>query len=571
MRQNNIIRTSSMESSKSTRLSTLKPDQIRIITIGGVEEIGKNMTAVEYNNEILLIDAGVQHNTAQMPGVDYIIPNTKYLEENKDRIVGIVLTNSRLEHMGSLLYFLDKLNNPKIYAKHYTNIMLDKIFNKNRRELYCELINIETDCTMNIGNFNIQFWGVNTPLIDSLNVSINTKYGNIVYVQDASQTNASEITIAKDNNLLLLSYSANSEAPDWTVTPSIIKHKISAIFDKHPKNRLIFSSFSSSPYHILCILEECKKRNKKIIVESLPIRMMIDVLTEAGLNTIYKDCYISEIDADKYSDEDIVIFITGPEGDEFNYLKRLVNGAHKFLFIKHRDIIVFSAHTLTYNQRAIQNLKDSLSRAGAKVLHFKNNDFGIENYGNAENLKLLHSTLNPRFFIPIGGTPYMLKVHSDIERKIGTPENHIIIPENGLSIEINNDGSRISNTREKIENESWVVDGIKIGKVQNIVIRDRSILSEQGIFLIIILIDIRSNRLKKMPDIVSRGFVYLKESQDLLYEAKILTKNKVEDYLNNNQDMDIDTLKSDLQHLLSKFLLQKTAKEPVIMPIFIRI
>ena len=570
MRQNNIIRETNTSSNRG-RLSNLKSGDIRIIPISGTEEIGKNMTAIEYNNEILLIDAGVQHNTAQMPGVDYLIPNTKYIEENKERIKGIILTNSRLEHIGSLLYFLDKLNSPKIYARHYTNIMLDKIFNRNRVSLNSELINIEKEETVKISNFSVQFWSINTPFLDSLNITIHTEHGAVSIISDNSQTTANEITINKENNLLLMAYSANSELPEFTPTPSIIKSKISAVFDKYSKNRLFISSFASSPYHILCILEECKNRNKKIIVESLPVRMVLEVLAETGHNTNYKDCYISEIDVNKYRDEDLVIFITGPEGDEFNYLKRLVNGAHKFLFIKNKDVVFFTAHTLTYNQRAIQNLKNSLSRSGAKVIHYKNNDFGIENYGNSENLKLLHNTLNPRFFIPIGGTPYMLKVHSDIERKMGTPENHIMIPENGLCIEINNDGSRISNTRDKIDTESWVVDGIKIGKVQNIVIRDRSILSEQGIFLVIILIDMRSNMLKKMPDIVSRGFVYLKESQDLLYEAKIITKNKIEDYLSRGNEFDIDEVKSDLQHSLSKFLLQKTAKEPVIMPIFIRV
>ena len=552
------------------KISTLKEGDIRIIPLGGTEEVGKNMIAIEYKDKILLIDAGVQHNTSLMPGVDYIIPNTKYIEDNKSSIIGIILTNSRLEHIGALQYFIERLDNTKIYARHYTNVIFDKILNRYKRNITTDFINIEKDQTINIEGLDVTFWNINNLFIDSMNISIKTEYGNIEYISDNNQMSERNID-KKENTLLLMTYSSNSELSDITPTAGMIKNKISNIFDKYDKQRIIISSFSSSPYHILCILEECKKRNKKIIVESLPIRLCLEALTETGHNNYYKDCFISEIDMKNYPDEDIVIFITGPEGDEFNYLKRLLNGGHKYLNIRNKDLIIIVAHTLTYNQRVLQNLKDSLSRAGAKILHYQNNEMGIENYGNGDNLKDLHNMLNPKFFIPIGGTPYMLKVHSDIERKIGTPENHIIIPENGMVIEITSNGERISNTREKVEYESWVVDGNKIGKVQNIVMRDRNILSEQGIFIVIILIDIRNNILKKMPDIVSRGFVYLKESQDILYEAKILTKNKIEDSLINNQNIDIDQLKADLQHILGKFLTQKTAKEPVIMPIFIRV
>lgn len=553
------------------RVTKARDGVVRLIAIGGTEEVGKNMLAIEINNKIIIIDSGAQHSASKMPGVDYIIPNMNYLEENKDRIIGIILTNTRLEHIGALPFLIEKIGHPPIYARSYTNKFLQKFAYKNKQIINSPLISIDENCKINIDNIEVDFVNINNSFIDNLTFIINTEMGDILYINNINARDANDIEFIKNRQILLtLSMSENSELTDWAPKENEIKERILNIIQKAP-GRVIINAFPSEPFHILTILKEANKLNKKVLIESMPIKIHLEVLREQNLLKDLEDTLIDGENIRKYNDDNIIIFTTGPEGDELNYLKRIAENTHKHIAIQKYDTVLMVAHTLTQNQREIQNLKDSLSRCGAKIVHIKNPDMFIDNIPHNPNLKIVYSNLNTKFFIPIGGCHYMLRVNADIIKKLGLPENHIIIPENGMIIDIKDNGERIANTREKIDTDIWVVDGSKIGKVQNVVMKDRNTLSEQGVFFIIAVVDLRSNRLKKMPDIASRGFIYLKESQDILNEAKMLSKTVIEKYLDNNRFIEIDDLKSEIQSNIGKLLLQKTAKEPVIMPVIIKV
>ncbi|MDQ5957419.1 MAG: ribonuclease [Patescibacteria group bacterium] len=564
--QNNLV------STKKTFISELKSGDYRIINLGGTEECGKNMTIIEHEKSIIIINAGAQFSAASMPGVDYIIPNIKYLEERKDKIKGIIFTSATLEYSGAFPFINEKIDFPNVYARHYTNTIL-KIRSDNKDIDYQnEFVPIEEDMDLDIGDFKVRFFNTEQSTPDSLNISIKTKEGNIVYLSDTSLTGDEQLNMFDDGNktLCLLADSLNTEVGGDSFKLSQIKDELKKVFAK-AANKIFVMTFANNVYHITKILELAREMNKKIILDSQSISDIIAAAQEVGLIGNISDIVISLDDQNKYNSKDLIYFITGEEGREMDNMEKILEAGHNGIKIENGDIVIMATHPIIHNQRAAQNLKDLISRAGAKIIHYKYDQILISQSGTSEDLNKIHRKLLPKFFIPVAGCHYMLRVHADMERKIGTPENHIIIPDNGMLIEIRDDAQRIANTREKTDTETVVVDGNKIGKLHNVVLKDREILGEQGVFFVISLIDMRGHKLKKSPDLATRGFVFLKESQELLVGARDMSKDIIEEYLSKNHHIEIEDIKSILQNQISKYLLQKTAKQPVVIPIIIRV
>jgi ribonuclease J len=569
-------------------LTALKTDNIRIIPLGGVEECGKNMLAIEYMSSIIIINAGAQFSAAEVPGVDYIIPNISYLEENKDKIKGLILTTSLLEYTGALPFINEKINYPKIYARHFTNTLLEKRMSTLQikgtdLKLNNELIPVEEDMNLSVGDFEIEFVDTKTSTPDAMNIKIKTKYGDIMYMSDTNDyISKKEDADKNDQNkiLCLIAESLNSENGSETLKKENLKDALREIFVKKEPHRvgaIYIATFANNIFHILNVIELAREYKKKIIINSNTLSENIISAQEVGLLDDLKDILINAEDINKYKRDDLMYFVTGEEGKETQFLYSLLNAAeikddtYKNFALQLGDVVVIATHPIIHNQRAVQNLKDELSRAGAFILHYKYSDIIMSASGGVKELNKIHKDLEPTFFIPISGCHYMLRVHADIERKIGAPENHIIIPDNGMVIEIHDNGNRISNTREKVNTEIAVVDGNKIGKLHNVVLKDRETLGAQGVFFVITLIDMRNHKLKKLPDLATRGFVFLKESQELLVNTRDLSKNIIENYLDRNPHIEIDDLKEIMQKELAKYLMQKTAKQPVIIPIIIRV
>jgi ribonuclease J len=276
-------------------------------------------------------------------------------------------------------------------------------------------------------------------------------------------------------------------------------------------------------------------------------------------------------DMNRYPDNKLVILATGAQGEEFAALGRIANKTHKFIRLTPRDTILMSSSVVPGNERAVQNLKDKLSRQGAHLIHYKTSDVHSSGHANHDEIVWIHRKIHPKFFIPVHGYHYMLRVHADIERKLGMPEENIVIPDNGMVIEIQDGGNKIVQLKEKAPGDMIVVDGTSVGKIQDVVMRDRQMLAEDGMFVVIGVVDSHTHALKKSPDLISRGFVYLKESQDLLYQTRLLTKKIIEDGLARGGYNNLDQLKQDVAESTTKFLLQKTAKRPVIIPVIISV
>ncbi len=555
----------------------LADDSIRIIPLGGVEEVGKNMTIIETKNSIVIIDAGVQYSQTKNPGIDFIIPNTRYLEDRKDKIKAVILTHSGIEFTGALPYMAETIANTNIYGRPFTCEIVNRRVKDFDEKLNLKFKTIVDGERIVLDDISIKFYAAKNDTPDSLNLIVETKFGDIVHAtnsrieNDSKEVSSSEETRYKEfekrDVLCLLADSINSESANFSLNEKEVYAKLEEKIKRGDK-RVIFSAFSSQVERIAFIIHTAERYEKKVVLDGKNIKMMVAAGMDAGIINSKNIVSIEEMKNFEYNK--IVIISSGGQNDENSLLQKAVLSTHKYITLSENDTIVLVTDA-TSNQRKVQVLKDSMSRLGAHITHYKQNDINSNTYGSFEDLSFIHRKINPKFFIPILGFHYMLRVHADIEKRRGSFENHTVIPDNGMVIEIQNGGKRILHLSKRAPSDLVVVDGAKVGRIQDVVMRDRETLGEQGIFVIISILDSNTRKLKQDIEISSRGFVYLKNSNTLLDEAKEMSTSIINSYLDSNKLVDMDDLKNNLQENVAKLLMQKTAKKPVIIPIIITI
>jgi ribonuclease J len=565
---------------ETDHIPDLKDGDIRIIHLGGVEEIGRNMSLVEYKDTIIVIDCGVQFTETNTPGIDFILPNTRYLEEHKHKIKGVLVTHGHLDHIGSFPYIMPRIGNPPVYARLFTSLMIRK-----RQEEFPHLPQvtmniIEKGDSVTLGDLKVKFFGVTHAIPDSMGIMIETPYGDIIHTGDLRLEHNEGIPTAEEearyevfkdrNTLLLMADSTNCENPGFSISDTVVYRNIENVIKDTP-GRLIVSTFASQVERMLYMLETAEKYGRKVIVEGRSMKTNIEVARLADMLKVRPETLIPIEDITRYPENKILILATGAQGEEFAALGRVGNKTHKFIRLTPRDTLLMSSSVVPGNERSVQNLKDKLSRQGAHLIHYKTSDVHSSGHANQDELAWIHRKIHPKFFIPVHGYHYMLRVHADIERKLGMSESNIVIPDNGMIIEIRDEGKTITSLKERAPGEMIVVDGTTVGKIQDVVMRDRQALAEDGMFVVIGVIDSHTHALKKSPDLISRGFVYLKESQDLLYQTRLLTKKVIEDSLAKGGYSNLDQMKQDVAEATTKYLLQKTAKRPVIIPVIISV
>jgi len=567
------------ESTELSHIPALAKDSIRIINLGGVEEVGRNMSSIEFGDSIIVIDCGLQFSELSTPGVECILPNTRYLEENKHKIKGMIITHGHLDHIGGIPYILPRIGNPTIYARNFTSLMIKKRHSEFPHLDPLNLQIVEAEDNLTLGEFKIKFFAVSHSIPDSMGIIIETPYGDIVHTGDlcvdneAGQPTATEIQRYKlfenRNILCLLTDSTNCENPGFSIPDKIILNNINNII-KNTTGRLFISTFSSQVERMIAIIRMIESYGKKIVVEGRSIKTNIEIAKAANLLKVDTNIIIPIEDLQNYPDEKVVILATGAQGEEFAVLNRMANGNHKYLKLNKKTTIVMSSSIVPGNERAVQTLKDKLSREGAHLIHYKTSDVHSSGHANHDELLWIHKQIHAKFFIPVHGYHYMHRVHSDLAiKELGMSEKNVIIPDNGMIIEIQNAGQNIVALKEIAPNEMIIVDGMNVGKIQDVVLRDRQMLSKDGMFVVIGVIDSHTRRLKKSPDLISRGFVYLKESQDLLWETRSLAKRTLEESISKNPNLELDVMKDKLNETISTFLLNKTAKKPMIIPVII--
>ncbi len=560
----------------------LAPDSIRIIPLGGVEQIGQNMSMVEFGEDIIVIDAGFQFKEEDTPGIDYILPNTKYLEERKSKIRALIITHGHLDHIGGIPYIMDRIGNPPLYTRALTSMMI-----KKRQEEFPHLATldirvIEKDDTIKIGGFKVKFFSVTHTIPDSMGIILETPYGAVVNPGDIKldhvegvPTEAEEKEYERFKNetvLFLMMDSTNVDNPGFS-TPEKLVHKNLDEIIRNTKSRLIIGTFSSQLERMMSVIHSAEKYGKKIVVDGRSMKTNIEIVQQMGMLKVKKDTIISVEEMDSFPPDRIIALVTGAQGDEFAALMRMSNKSHKYFKITPRDSVLLSSSIIPGNEKAVQKLKDNLARQGAKIIHYRSSDVYIHStgHGNRGELEWLHRHIQPKFFMPIHGTHYMLRVHEELAKSVGMPAENIVVPDNGTIVEIQDGGKKLVRLKEKAPSGVVMVDGFSVGDIQEVVIRDRQMLSKDGMFVIIASINSSNGKLKKSPDIISRGFVYLRESQDLLHQTRIIIKKTIEDTTAGMNPINFEYVKSVLTDNVGRYLFQKTAKRPIVIPVLLSI
>ncbi|HVU75482.1 MAG TPA: ribonuclease J [Candidatus Paceibacterota bacterium] len=554
-------------------------DVVRIIPLGGVEEIGRNMTAVEIGNDIYILDCGFAFGEEEgTPGIDYILPNTGYLEERRDKIRGLLISHGHLDHIGGIPYIMDRIGNPTIYTRRLTGKMIQK-----RQDEFAGapvmIREVEKDEVLKLGSHTVRFFGVTHTVPDSMGIIIETPWGDVAFTGDIKLNHESgepsdeekrEFGIFKDRQVLaLLMDSTNVWQPGWSIPESNVYRTLEAIV-RDAKGRLIIAMFASHLERLIRVVAFAEEYGKKIVIDGRSMRTNIEIARELGLIKYKDDTVVQVEDIDRYPKEKMIILATGAQGDEFASLARIGNKTHKHIRLEPTDTVVLSSSVIPGNERAVQKLKDNLSRQGAHIITYHASDVHASGHGNREEAAWIHTQIKPRFFIPVHGYHYMLRVHADLAVEMGVQPQNVCIPDNSSIIEIVA-GQKIGKLAVKAPAELRVVEGQVVSELSDVLMRDRKALGQEGFCVVVATVDRRTGKLHKSPDIISRGFVYLRDNKDLMDQTRLIIRKSVETSLRNPRAADLDRARDDLAEDVSRFLLQRTQKRPIVIPVIVSI
>ncbi len=564
------------------KIPPLATGDIRIIPLGGVEEIGKNMTVIEFGNDIIIVDAGLKFADEDTPGIDYLIPDTTYLEENKEKIRGVVITHGHLDHIGGLPYILPRIGNPPVYTRNLTGIMLQKRQEEFPHLPKLQLNIVENEDKVRLGELTLRFFNVTHTIPDAMGIIVETPYGLIVNPGDfklehengvpTDREEKSYEIFDKEQVLLLMTDSTNVENPGFSISEKEVHKNLEEII-KQVQGRLFIGLFASQLERIIKVIEIAERYGRKVVVEGRSMKTNIEVAILAGLLKTKKDTIVASSEASDYPDNKLLVLATGAQGEEFAAMMRMATKTHKFLRFTKGDTVILSSSIIPGNDKMVEKLKDNIARQGAKIIHYRSSEVYIHSsgHGNREEISWLHKRLKPRFLIPVHGNHHRLRIHADLAIENGIPEKNIIVPDNSMIVEITDKGQKIAARKETASNKLIMVDNLGSDSVKEVVIRDRQMLSQDGIFVIITLIDVKTGKVRKSPDIISRGFIYLKESQDLLRQVRIITKRKIEEATTQMHPINFDYVKNIIREEVGKYLFQKTHNRPIILPVLIEV
>jgi len=549
---------------------------VRVIPLGGVEEVGKNMFVVETPDDIIVSDVGFQFiSDEESPGIDYILPNTRYLEDRKEKVRAIVITHGHLDHIGGLPYILERLNNPPVYCTEVTGLLI-----KKRQEEFPHLPKpdikiVDRISKATLGKTVVRFFPVTHSISDSCGIIIETKYGNIVISgdlkldhEDGTPTKREQKVwagVGKGNNILLYADSTNAERTGFSIPESVVHTTLEEII-RSVKGRLIIGTFASQFERLIHIIGVCETLNKKIVAEGRSIKTNIEIAKLAKRLEVRPDTFITAEQIEEYPAERVVILATGAQGEEFAALMRIATNKHRSIVLNDRDTVVLSSSIIPGNEISVQRLKDNMYRHGVRIIHYRASDVHSTGHGNSGELVWIREQVKPKFFMPGYGYHSMLRCHAQANIDAGFPKENVIIPDNGTIVDII-EGKEMKILDVKAPHSIMMVDGLSVGDVQEVVIRDRKTLAQDGMFVIIATVNARTGELRKSPDIISRGFVYLRESQDLLGEARVIVKKAIADTTKDTNPINFEYVKQNIAEQVERFLLQKTNKRPIVIPV----
>lgn len=563
----------------SGKTTAIKAGLLRIVPLGGCEEVGRNMTAFEYGNDIIIVDMGLQWPEEDMPGIDYIIPNIEYLKGKEKNIRGVIITHGHYDHIGAIPHLMEPLANPTIYGTPLTLGIIAKRQEdyKNRQAL--NLKSITSDTKLALGKFRLSFFTVSHNIPGSVGVIIDTPNGKVVHTGDfkidtkSSGDVPTEIekikALGKQNVLALMSDSTNAPQSGRQLTEGDIQTNIDEIIGNSPA-RTIIGTFASLLGRIQQIIWSAEKLNKKVLIEGFSMKRNVELAQQLGYMKVKKGTIIQLKDMANYPDNKIVILCTGAQGEDNAVLMRIANHEHRSIRVEKGDTIVFSSSVVPGNERSVQRLKDTLYREGAEVVHYKMMDVHAGGHARQEDLYDMIKYVKPKYHIPVYGNHSFLKIHGKVAQKAGIPMNRIFIPDNGQVMEFDSKGNG-KLTKEKANSDYVFVDGLGVGDVSHVVLRDRQMMAEDGMIVVITTLSGKTGRLVHSPDIISRGFIYMRENKELVENIRTKVKNIVNEHNKTHNELNDTYIKESIRNSLGQYVFSKTKRRPMVLPVVIAV
>lgn len=551
-----------------------KLPNLKVIPIGGLNEIGKNLTLLEYDDQILIIDCGMSFPESEMYGIDVVIPDFSYLIENQHKLVGMVITHGHEDHIGAIPYLLRYVKVP-IYG---TRLTLGLVENKlKEHQIIADLRTVKAGDKIDLGNFKVETIRITHSIADALCLAIETPVGTVFHSGDFkidfTPIDGEPIDfyklakVGKKGVKLMLCDSTNAIKPGFTASERNVGETLEKIF-RRAKKRIIIATFSSNVHRVQMIIENAIKVGRKVAISGRSMENVVALAIELGYLNIPERTLVDLKMTKNIPDDQLVIITTGSQGEPMSALSRIASGEHRAVKLKPGDMVIFSSTPIPGNEKTVFNVVNKLFEKGAEVIYSDVADIHVSGHAQKEDLKLLHSLIKPEYFMPVHGEYRHLQEHANLAESLGMPKEKIFIVENGDIVNVSK--RSVSVQKKVVPAEAILVDGLGVGDVGNIVLRDRKMLSESGLIIVVAAIDKASQTVVSGPDIISRGFVYVRENETLMEEARCVCRDTLARCEEKNIT-DWNTMKSQVRDSLGGYIYEKTKRSPIILPIFMEV
>lgn len=549
-----------------------KSKKLKIIPIGGLDEIGKNLTAFEFGNEIVIVDCGMAFPDDDMPGVDMVINDITYLVKNRQKIKGIFLTHGHEDHIGGLPYFLKEINVP-VYGTKLTLGLVEHKLKEHNLLSVVKLVRTRPGTTVTAGkNFSVEFITTNHSIADSVALAIRTPVGTVVHMGDFKIDSTPIVgdvidlarlgEIGKEGVLALMSDSTNVERPGYAMSERTVGEKFEKIF-KNCDKRIIVATFASNVHRVQQIIDAAAKNRRKVAISGRSMENIVEISILLGYMKVPEGVLINLDNIKKYRPGEVVIITTGSQGEPMSALTRMAFSDHRKVEVTKDDLIIISASPIPGNEKAVSNVINELFKIGAEVIYKSLMDVHVSGHACQEELKLIMSIVKPKYFIPVHGEHRHLVLHNRLAEDVGIPQERSFVLSNGSVLELDAESAKITGN---IQAGRVLVDGLGVGDVGNIVLRDRKHLAQDGLIIIVTTIDREKSEMASKPDVISRGFVYVREAEQLIDEIKLVAAEAVEESL-ARKNTDWAMMKNNIKTSVAKYIYDRTKRNPMILPI----
>ena len=549
-------------------------NKLRVIPLGGMGEVGMNMTAFEYGNDMIVVDAGGLFPSEQMPGIDLVIQDISYLMNNRHKLRGIIFTHGHEDHISALPYHLPRLGNVPMYSLALTAALIEAKFEEHNINQKVNVVKARDSLTL--GVFTVDLFTLTHSIPDNVGLGIHTPEGLIAYCTDwkfdhtpvwgEPSDYAKLISMSKEGVLLLMSDSTNADIAGYTISEQVVQADIDKVF-KDKKGRIIFGSFASNINRLQMAISLSAKYGRKVAVSGRSMERNVNVALKLGYVHAPKDILVDIRSIANIPDHQLTIISTGTQGEEYSSLVRMASGEHRQVKLKQGDTVLISSSRIPGNEHAIHETIDNLFRQGADVVSGGELDIHTSGHAKQEELKMMIAMLKPKYFLPLHGEYRMLKAHAKLAAEMGVPAENIFVGEDGAVFEVSQGKARWA---EKVPASYVMIDGLGVGDVGNIVLRDRQAMAEEGIFMVILTVNRRSGTLASNPDIISRGFVYMRDAKDLIQKARHEI-GRLFDHHNKKAPLDWEYVKRSIRDDLGQFLYDYTQRRPMVIPVIIEV